>query len=166
MTRALSFLTALVASFCSLPLLAAEKQFDGQGFDCYFQTGKQKLDRLSMWYGGMRHKNDKTPQFQDLSKLFVLNGFIAGSKMTIYVSDKWPEKFEFQYFQLDSGSSPLSLLNVFGDESEPESYRAEIVHLPKNIAKEVTVQPTKRIGGMCSYNPAVTLAAFRSLTQP
>jgi hypothetical protein len=166
MSRFLTVISAFVAAFVSSPALAADKVFDGQGFDCYFQTEKQKLDRLSVWYGGMRHQNDKTPQFQDPSKLVVLNGFAAGSRMTFYVTDQWPDRFEFQYFQLDAGSTPLSMLTVFGDTSTPEAYRAEIVYLPKNISKDVTVQPTKRIGGMCSYSAAVTLAAFRASTQP
>ncbi len=86
--------------------------------------------------------------------------------MTFYVSDKWPEKFEFQYFQFDAGNTPLSMLNVFGDTATPDAYRAEIVHLPTNISKDVTVQPTKRIGGMCSYSAAITITAFRASTQP
>ena|GEM_PF-5507224 len=163
--RCVAILFSAVMTLVTVPTQAADKAFEGQGFDCYFQTGKQQLERIRIWYGGIQHKNDKSPQIEDASKLFVLNGLSAGNRLSYYVQDKWPDEFEIQYFQKDSGSTPLTMLSINGKELHADSYRAEIVYLPPNIAEGVSIQPTKRIGGRCTTVEAITLAAFRASAQ-
>ncbi|SFG32060.1 hypothetical protein SAMN05518801_11644 [Novosphingobium sp. CF614] len=143
----------------------AAREFEGQGFDCYFQTSLQKLDRVSVWYGGLKYANDKSPQFADPSRLVVLHETVPNAKAMFYVTDKWPDTFQYQYFE-KSSTSPLTMLTIYGEEPSSDSFRAEIIHLPPNMAAGVSTQPTKRIGGMCTYTAAVKLAAFRTQTQP
>ncbi|MFD2578968.1 hypothetical protein ACFSTD_10935 [Novosphingobium colocasiae] len=92
-------LAVMMAGLMPAWVVAAPKEFDGQGFDCYFQTGLQKLDRVSVWYGGLKYANDKTPQFADPARLIVRQGVVNGAKMTFYVSDKWPDTFDFSVFR-------------------------------------------------------------------
>lgn len=161
MRKSLAIISAALLSSAT-GAAAADKSFEGQGFDCEFLTEVGKVETLRFWYGGLRYKNEKAPQFEDQSGLFIVGGMTPGRAISFYVADKWPDEFQVQFFDKNGGATPLSLLSIYGTEGRNGSYRSEISHLPPDLSAGQTVKPTRRIFGMCTTTMNITYEAFRS----
>jgi hypothetical protein len=154
---------AIAACLTATGTGAATPEYMGIGFYCRFHAGLDRLVPFSVWYGRV-NKAGPTPQVRDTAKLFALAGLEARTRMTIYVSDKWPEQFTLNYFEERGKGRPSSLFTVIGEGSDAEEFLAEIAQLSlqPDPADADRITASKRYKGICKAVVDTTRAAFEA----
>ena len=157
-------LAASMACLVSNTSIAAPAEYVGKGFDCRFQTERDRLVSFTVWYGQINKAPVLTPQIQDAEKLFALAGLVAGTRMTVHVKDEWPKQFTLNYFEERGQGRPSSLFTVYEHSNDGTGFLADISQfsLERDATATDKVVALKRYRGICKVIKETTFASFRT----